>query len=378
MTIANSHRLSWIAAIAAFLIALMATGCARELNSTTTALQPASPPLVLDLDLFAPSAEQAPIVNIFGELDGLPQAYGNPLQQAGYQRHTRLEEGSDSHVAADPTGRWIVFASTRHSEQSKLYTQRVNGTTVTQLTSGGGEDAFPAFSPCGTRIAFASTRAGPWNIFTMDLDGRNVTQVTEGPSHDLHPSFSPDGRRLVYCATGTRSGQWELWVVELATGQKQMIGYGLFPRWSPSREVDRIAFQRPRQRGSRWFSLWTLDLIDGEARRLTEVTVSSNAAIVTPAWSPDGNRLAFVTIVSPSDNIMSRAITGQQDIWTINADGTNRQRLTDGTGTNLMPFWSVDNRVYFISDRGGAESVWSIRTDVPATMSASLDACEMD
>ena len=82
-----------------------------------------------------------------------------------------------------------------------------------------------------------------------------------------------------------------------------MIGYGLFPSWSPSRDGDRIAFQRPRQRGSRWFSLWTLDLVNGEATRVTEVVLSSNAAVLSPTWSPDGKRLAFATIMEPNKEL---------------------------------------------------------------------------
>jgi Tol biopolymer transport system component len=47
----------------------------------------------------------------------------------------------------------------------------------------------------------------------------------------------------------------------------------------------------------------------------------------------------------------------------VDAEGANRQRLTDGTGENLMPYWAADNRVYFISDRGGSECVWSVRAE---------------
>src|SRR5438552_2160594 len=83
-----------------------------------------------------------------------------------------------------------------------------------------------------------------------------------------------------------RRGQWEIWTAPLDGGEQKMIGYGLFPSWSPRKDVDRIAYQRPRQRGSRWFSLWTMDLVDGEGRRPTEVAVSPVAAIVTPSWSP--------------------------------------------------------------------------------------------
>jgi Tol biopolymer transport system component len=181
----------------------------------------------------------------------------------------------------------------------------------------------------------------------------------------VHPSFSPDGTRIVYSSLGGKSGQWEIWVSDLSTGEKRMIGFGLFPTWSPDKSVDRIAFQRARQRGSRWFSLWTLDLIDGEACRVTEVAVSANAAIVCPTWSPDGHQLAFATIVSPADADGNKPM-GQQDIWTVNCDGTRRRRLTDGVGMNLSPSWGSDNRIYFISDRTGSECVWSASADSAA------------
>jgi TolB protein len=196
----------------------------------------------------------------------------------------------------------------------------------------------------------------------MDTDGKNVTQVTSGPMQHVHPTFSPDSTKLAYSAMGGKSGQWELWTVDLTTGEKRMIGFGLFPAWSPQKGVDRIAFQRARERGGRWFSLWTLDLVNGEARHITEVAVSSNAAIVAPSWSSDGTRLAFATIAEPSHNSNLKAV-GQQDIWVINADGSNRRRLTDGVAMNLSPWWAADNRIYFISDRSGCECIWSVKSD---------------
>jgi Tol biopolymer transport system component len=317
------------------------------------------------------------LVNVFGEVNGVSPRAATLSGEIAFQQHTFADEGYDSDVTLDPTAKWLAFSSTRNSEHPSIYLQRVDGTAVTQLSDGGSDDAYPAFSPDGKQIAFSSTRSGNWQIFEMDVDGRNIVQLTSGPMQAIHPSFSPDGSRIVYCAVGGRSGQWELWTLDLKTSEKRTIGYGLFPTWSPNPAVNRIAFQRARQRGSRWFGLWTIDLIDGEGRRPTEIAVSSNAAILTPAWSPDGRRLAFATVLQPGKGGESRA-RGQTDIWTVEADGTNRQRLTDGHGNNLMPFWASNSRVFFVSDRGGAESIWSVRAESMKNMPVEAQAPKKD
>jgi Tol biopolymer transport system component len=328
-----------------------------------------------DWEANRPLDVRASTLNIFGEFDGEHRGSSKQLGEAGFQQHTYLDEGYDTDVVVDPTGQYMVFASTRNNEHPDIYMQRVDGLSVTQLTNDPADDAFPAFSADGKQIAFASTRSGVWQIYTMDADGRNVMQVTNGLMQAVHPSFSPDGRKLVYAALGGRSAQWEIWTVDLLTGEKRMISYGLFPSWSPDKSVSRIAFQRPRQRGSRWFSLWTLDLVDGEARRVTEVAASTNAAVISPCWSPDGKRLAFSTVVDPARD--SDGGREQQDIWTINTDGSGRKRVTDGNGTNLTPFWANDGRIYFISDRGGQECVWSAKTRGGTLQTAAADKKEV-
>ncbi len=303
--------------------------------------------------------------NSFGEFDGEGERPYRPVAgRAGYQQHTYVDEGFDTDVTVSPDGRSLAFASTRHSARSDLYLQSTSGLAVTKLTTDPADDAFPAFSPDGDRIAFCSNRSGNWDVYVMDRDGRNVTAITQGAGHDLHPSFSPDGRRVVFCRIGGRSDQWELWTADLVTGEKTMVGFGLFPDWSPRTDKDVIAFQRARQRGGRWFSLWTLELDGGEPTNVTEVAMSTNAALVAPAWSPNGQKLAFATVVEPQAGMPDTdSSVGRQDIWTVDSDGTNRHRITDGKGTYATPAWADNGRVFFVSDRGGTDCVWSARAD---------------
>src|SRR5439155_15662603 len=95
-----------------------------------------------------------PVINIFGEVNGQAPAPMKQLGEAGFQQHTYLDEGYDSNVSVSPDGKWIVFASTRHSEHPDIYLQHVDGQSVTQLTADEADDAFPTFSPDGRQIAF--------------------------------------------------------------------------------------------------------------------------------------------------------------------------------------------------------------------------------
>lgn len=359
----------WLLSGGAFAAVVFAAGCAsdsvtsrpgtKDPNATFgTPDQAISPGDALAISM--PMAS-LPAANVFGELPNVVTDPRAGASEFGFQQHTFVDEGYDADPAISPDGKHVLFSSTRHSETTDIYMQKVDGLAVTQLTSDAADDAFPTFSPDGQHVAFASNRSGSWDIYRMDRTGKNITQVTSGPAHDMHPTFSPDGSRIAYCSLNAR-GQWELWIVNLVTNERKQIGYGLFPRWSPDRTRDVIAFQRARNRGGRWFSIWTTQIIDGEARSITEVTVSTNAAVVSPSWSPDGKQLTFATVVDPNQVDSRGKPMGQQDVWTVASDGTGRHRLTDGKGVNTSPYWASDGRIYFISNRSGTDCIWSVST----------------
>lgn len=318
-----------------------------------------------------PGAGASPIdrsvrtLTLFGQLpDSGPQRQSPLDSPDNLVRVTFADEGSDFDPAIDPTGQFIVYASTQHRQSADLYLKKVGGTTVTQLTNDPGNDVMPAFSPDGKQVAFASDRTGRWAIYLMDIQGGQPIQITSDANDNIHPSFSRDGKRLAYCTHGGQSGQWEIVVVNLENpAAKHFIGHGLFPTFSPV--DDRILFQRARERGTRWFSIWTVDLVNGEGMRPTEIAASSNAALITPSWSPDGKHIVFCSVLDPSPDDKTRPT--QSDIWIIAADGTGRANLTHSPYANLQPIWSKDGTIYFTSNRGkdGMENVWGIRPDRP-------------
>jgi Tol biopolymer transport system component len=308
-----------------------------------------------------PVAARPGTLNVFGELPQRQPGPGSPLDSDNVAQVTFTSEGGDFDPEIDPTGKWIIFASTRHREAPDIYLQKIGGTTATQLTNDPARDIMPVFSPDGSKIAFASDRAGNWDLYLMDVNGGQAQQVTNNPTHDLHPSFSPDGRKLVYCSYGDKSGQWEIVIADLINpSNRQILCSGLFPKWSP--KGDRIVFQRARERGTRWFSVWTIDLVDGEARRATEIVAANNAAAITPSWSPDGQQIVFATVLNPAN---TKDKPAQADVWVVNLDGTGRSNLTNSRFANLQPRWGGNGMIYFVSNRGkeGAENIWSLRPD---------------
>lgn len=310
-------------------------------------------------------------LGLYGVLPAsLPQQRGALDGPDNLKQVTFASAGVDMDPALDPTGQWVLFASTRHRSTPDIYLQKIDGTAVQQITHDPAADRMPALSPDGRHIAFASNRSGNWDIYLTDRNGSQPIQLTSDSTEEIHPSFSPDGSKLVYCTYGSQSGQWEMVVIDVDNpASKRFIGFGLFPQWSPVE--NKIVFQRARQRGTRWFSVWTIDYENGEGLRPTELAASSNAGAITPHWSPDGKHVVFCTVLNPDE--VDTSTPPQADIWMMAADGSERVNLTHNRFANTQPVWSPNGAIYFVSNRGSAETqnVWSIKPDASIRVAAT-------
>ncbi len=322
---------------------------------------PSHPASSAGANLQANGATHSRPVGLFGE--GIASTSPTrPMGQGNLVQVSFINEGASFDPAVDPAGKRLVFASTMHQSGSNLYIQTVGGSTITQLTADPADDVMPCFSPRGDRIAFSSNRGGNWDIYIVGVDGGPPVQFTNDTDHELHPTWSPDGRYIAYCKFNSQSSRWEIWTVDVENpGLRRFLEYGMFPKWSPDVASSKILFQRPRQRGSRLHGIWTVDFVNGEAMHPTEIVSAANAAAINPSWSPDGKRIAFVTIVDPEKAPADRP--EQSDLWVISLDGSGRMRLTDGQFANFQPVWAGDGSIYFISNRSGIDNIWAVATD---------------
>jgi Tol biopolymer transport system component len=286
---------------------------------------------------------------------GLSDGGGN-LAQVSF-----ATDGGDYAPDVDRTGTFMVYASTQHRPTFDIYRKSVDGRTVTQLTTDPSDDLMPALAPDGSRVAFASNRNGNWDIYVMPIGGGAPTQLTADSDEEVQPTWAPDGRRIAFSRKNGRTNTWEIWIVDTQNpGLRAYVCEGFLPRWSPEEKKDVLLFQRARQRGSRLYGVWTIELVKGEGLSPTEIVSARNAAVLQPSWSPDGSKIVFTSVVNPSGDT---EWPEQSDIWIINADGTGRIGLTKGRFRNMQPTWGADGRIYFVSNRGGIENIWSIAAD---------------
>src|SRR5215211_4295762 len=100
---------------------------------------------------------------------------------------------------------------------------------------------------------------------------------------------------------------------------------------------------------------WNIYTIEPEGGHLTVLTNLTDQVADDPAWSPDGERIAYVV----------RESNGASDIWVINADGSGAYALTSGPGSSWGPTWSPDGSrlAYAHSTPRQADQIWIVGAD---------------
>ena len=210
-------------------------------------------------------------------------------------------------------------------------------------------------------VAFMSPRSGYTNIYRKPLDGAAEQEVmVEGERspefESLHPFSSRLDSRNGILIFSTKHGDRDalvLWDVERnrVAGRYQFVSLvGIMsPAWSPS--GDRIAFSGLSRGGIS--DLYLLELSSGALTRITDDPYED----LDPAWLGDG-----VSLVFSSDRAAGGA-DGAVNLYRVALDTRQVRPLTRGKWRDETPRWDADaGRIIFSSDRAGSFDVYSIDT----------------
>ena len=219
-----------------------------------------------------------------------------------------------------PDGRSIAYISYRSGVPDILISNIYQG-TLENPTKGVGQNFLPVFSPDGKRIVFFSNRDGNNELYVMNRDGSNVNRLTNNPANETTPTWSPSGTQIAF--TSDRTGTPQIYVVnDDGSGLRRISqeSYADRATWSPA-PYNEIAYSAKTGPG---FDIKILNIASGETRQIT----FGEGTNESPAWSPNGRHLAFMS---------TRA--GRSQIFTVDRDGRNLRQITKD-GNNYTPNWS--------------------------------------
>jgi Tol biopolymer transport system component len=236
--------------------------------------------------------------------------------------------------------------------------------SLRQLTDNTWDDTYPRWSPDGKKIAFSANHNGNYDLFVMDENGENITQLTASPEDDLDAAWAPDGQNIVFTKRVEKviGKELSIWILNLSSKQERRVmpdfsRSNILPDYSPRAPL--LAFTGSRAIG------WDVFLYDLDGQRYSGLTEGGKAC--RSRFSPDGRQIVYV----------SHKTDGKGDIWTMNSDGSNQQRITERDETyDYFPSWSPDGKqVVFCSNLKSAygdKGDWDLYLVNPENKSVSL------
>ncbi len=225
----------------------------------------------------------------------------------------------------------IAFQSGRdRTGNDQIFVVGPGGENPTNISNHDETDTSPSFSADGQRIVFdGDPGTGSDELFVMDVNGENRRRLTRSQKDESEPVFSPNGSTIAFTSF-VDPGYPEVHLID-ATGsnERQLVAApaqasDFAPAWSPS--GSQIAFVRTPSGGES-----SIYVVNADGSGATRISPLDGKYDFDPDYSPDGSKIAFA-----SDR------DGNNEIYVMNANGGNVQRLTNSASSDSNPAWSPD------------------------------------
>lgn len=222
--------------------------------------------------------------------------------------------------AWSPDGTKVAYVS---FEQRKpvVYVQNLVTRQRTVIANEKGNNSAPAWSPDGKRLAVSLSKPGNTQIYIVNADGTGLRRLTNGTAIDTEAQFSADGQSIYF--TSDRSGGPQIYRMSVDGGEPQRLTFGSPYNISPRISADgkTLAYISRREGGA--FQLFTMDLDSRQEQRLSDTTSD-----YSPSFAPNGKYILYAT-----EN------GGRRSLAVASTDGRVKQRLSIQAGNIKEPTW---------------------------------------
>ena len=258
------------------------------------------------------------------------------------ERQITSANGVQAHSTLTPDGATVVYTQVNANNSSIMSVPRAGG-TPSELNRGSDWSLVPNVSPDGARVAFTSDVDGNYEIYTMTIDGFDLQQLTftDLPIQRVGPKYSPDGLLILYATDEDEidpANEQDVWVMPTKGGADTRLTTTINDResrgWSPD------GMQIVTQTVVNGVGQLLIPNADGSGlRQITDFAANTPmfspggifpnmAGAVTPAWSPNGDWIAFASNHG-----------GNYEIYRIRPDGSALTRLTQTSEAELSVSW---------------------------------------
>src|SRR5713226_1048542 len=241
-----------------------------------------------------------------------------------------------------PDGQWVAYAVRakvlkEDKREQHLWMVSTHGGDPLPMTAEGVSSSHPRWSPDGKYLAFLSSRnAGKSQVWLLNRLGGGAVRLTETVQGVNDFEWSPDSARLVLILQDPKPEDAE------AAKDKDKEKPAPKPKTPPPFVIDRLQFKEDTvgYLDRRRTHLYVFDVA---AKKVTQVT-SGDYDDNEPAWSPDGKSLAFTSNRSTPDPDRNF----NTDIWVVAANNTDKgahlTQIPTNPGADRSPAWSPDGK----------------------------------